>query len=61
MFPTNKKQGTWKGFHAQESHRVLLSFYMKEKMVSSTGTRSQIWPMEPEFSLGKLHSKYINT
>ena len=26
LFPTNKKRGTWKGFHAQEPQRVLLGF-----------------------------------
>ena len=28
LFPTNKKQRTQKGFHAQERHRVLLGFTM---------------------------------
>ena len=26
LFPTNKEQETWKGFYAQDHHRLLLSF-----------------------------------
>ena len=37
LFPTNKKQGTQKGFHAQEPHGVLLGFSVYQTCVLFLG------------------------